>query len=51
MVCVERFGHGDDLLIYVCVLCSYTEPFQHGGDLLAGVLYVEPFRHGGDLLV
>ena len=51
MVCVEPFGHGGDLLIYVCVLCSYIEPFRHGGDLLACVLCVEPFGHGGDLLV
>ena len=42
--------HGGDLL--ACVLCSYIEPFRHGGgDLLACVLCVEPFRHGGDLLV
>ena len=27
-----------------------VEPFRHGGDLLACVLYVEPFGHGGDLL-
>ncbi len=51
VVCVEPFGHGGDLLIYVCVLCSYIVPFRHGGDILACVLCVEPFRHGGDLLV
>ena len=41
--------HSGDLL--TGVLCSYIEPFRHGGDLLACVLCVEPFRHGGDLLV
>ena len=31
------------------VYCELIEPFGHGGDLLACVLYVEPFGHGGDL--
>ena len=30
--------HGGDLL--ACVLCSYIEPFRHGGDLLASMCTV-----------